>query len=47
MKLIGTPDCWFYTRTPPMLLGGSDSKAVSITPYSILAEALDFPPKVL
>jgi hypothetical protein len=40
MKLIGTPDRWFYTGMP-------GAKAVGITPYLVLAKALDFPPNFL
>jgi hypothetical protein len=35
MKRIGTPDRWFYTGMPPILLGGSGSNSVCIGPYSV------------
>jgi hypothetical protein len=44
VKLIGTPYNFFYTGTPPILLGGCVSNAVFIHPLMILAEHLTPPP---
>lgn len=38
MKLIGTPDRFFYAGMPPKLLGGSGPNTVFITPSLILTE---------
>jgi hypothetical protein len=49
MKLIGTPDRWFYTGMPPVLLGGSGPNSVCIRPYSVFGPggSSGFPAKSL